>query len=144
MRIRIHKRAIEDVALLVEWRFWEPFWLTSTFAPVDRTKLAHAYSERWFDKKTSPWSFILGEVEFRKNALSAWEIQFCNGRHRTNLLIKHQHIIPVCVIGEIPEDANIQSGIFKKLNEGDIEDIIDFPIYSQSELNMARDNLLSK
>lgn len=134
MQIRIHKRVVEDVALLVEWRYLEPLWLRSTFAPVDRNKLINAYSELWFDKKISPWGFTLGEIEFRKNKLWEWEIQFSNGRNRTNLIIKHQNLVPICIIGGVPGDADIRAAIVKPLNEGDIVDVPDLPIYSMSEI----------
>ncbi len=134
MQIRISKRDVEDIAVLVDWRLLEPLWLRSTFAPVDRTKLVNAYSELWFDKKSSPMSFILGEIYFRLNELGKREIKFMNGRNRTNLLIKHQNLIPVCILDGIPDDSDIQAAIVKPLNEGDIVDIPDLPIYSMSEL----------
>jgi hypothetical protein len=134
MQIRISKRVVDDIAVLVDWRLLEPLWLRSTFAPVDREKLINAYSERWFDKKSSPMSFILGEIYFRLNELGEREIRFMNGRNRTNLLIKHQNLIPVCILDGIPDDSDIQAAIVKPLNEGDIVDIPDFPIYSMSEL----------
>lgn len=141
MQIRIHKRAVEDVAVLVEWRYLEPLWLRSTFAPVDRSKLINAYSELWFDKKSPPWGFTLGEIDFRQNKQGERELQFCNGRNRTNLLIKHQNLIPVCVIGAIPDDADIQAAIVKSLNEGDVVDIPDLPIYPACELIVAGEEL---
>ena len=134
MQIKIHKRSVEDAAVLVEWRYLEPLWLRSTFAPVDRSELVNGYSELWFDKKSSPWSFTLGEIEFHLNKLGEWEVQFCNGRNRTNLLIKHQNLIPICIIGGVPGDADIQAAIVETLNEGDIVDVPDLPIYSMSEI----------
>jgi hypothetical protein len=134
MQIRIHKREAEDMAALVDWKQFEPLWLRSTFAPVDRSKLINAYSELWFDKKSSPWGFTLGEIFFRLNKLGEREIIFSNGRNRTNLLIKHQNLIPVCFEGGIPDDADIQAAIVKPLNEGDVLSIPDLPIYPISEL----------
>ncbi len=138
MQIRIHKRAVEDVAVLVEWRYLEPFLLRSTSIPVDGNKLFNAYSELWFDKKSSPWSFTLGEIYFRQNKLGAREIQFYNGWHRTSLLIKHQSLIPVCIGGAIPDYADIQAAIVKPLNEGDVVDIPDLRIYPMSELRKLK------
>lgn len=134
MQVRIHKNVAEDMAVLVDWKLLEPLWLRSTFAPVDRNKLINAYSERWFDKKRSPWGFTLGEIEFRKNKQGEREILFSNGRNRTNLIIKHQNLVPVCIIGGVPDDANIRTAIVVTLNEGDIVDIPDLPIYSMIEI----------
>ena len=134
MKIKIHKRVAEDRAVLVDWKQLEPLWLRSTFAPVDRSKLINGYLELWFDKKSFPWSFTLGEIEFRKNKLEEWEIQFCNGRNRTNLLIKHQTLVPVCILDEIPSDADIQRAIVKQLDEGEVVDIADLQVYSMSEI----------
>jgi len=134
MQVRIHKRTANDVAMLVDWQYLEPFWLRSTFAPLDRGKLVHAYSERWFDRKLSPWKFTLGEIFFCCNKHGLWEIQFCNGRNRTNLLIKHQNLVPVCILDEIPNDADIKAALVKPLNEGDIVSIPSLPIYSVGEL----------
>ena len=122
------------MAVLVDWKLFELFWLRSTFAPVDRNKLINAYSERWIDKKSIPWSFTLGEIYFRLNKQGEMEIQFSNGRNRTNLLIKHQNLIPVCILDEIPDDADIQRAIVTQLQEGDVVDIPDLPIYSMSEI----------
>jgi hypothetical protein len=134
MQIKIHKREAEDIAVLVDWTLLEPFWLRSTFAPVDRSKLIDAYSELWFDKKSSPWGFTLGEIFFRLNKLKEREIVFINGRNRTNLLIKHQNLIPICIEGEIPDDANILRAIVKQLREGDVMGITDLRILSMSEI----------
>jgi hypothetical protein len=134
MQIRIRKNVAEDMAVLVDWKLLEPIWLGSTFAPVDRNKLINVYSELWFDKKSSPWSFTLGEIEFRKNKLGEREIQFSNGRNRTNLIIKHQNLVPICIIGGVPDDADIRAAIVETLDEGDIVDVPDLPIYSMSEI----------
>ena len=134
MQIRIRKRDAEDMAVLVDWKLLEPLWLRSTFAPVDRNKLINAYSELWFDKKSSPWGFTLGEIFFRLNKLREWEILFINGRNRTNLLIKYQSLIPICLEGGIPDDADIQRAIIKQLKDGDVVDITDLPIYPMSEI----------
>jgi len=134
MQVRIRKRAIEDKAVLVEWKYLEPLWLRSAFAPVDRNKLINAYSEQWFDRKCSPWRFTLGEIEFREGGQGKREILFCNGRNRTNLLIKHQDLIPVCVLGEMLNDEDIQRAVVKQLNEGDVVEIVDLPIYSMAEI----------
>ena len=75
MQVRIRKSLDEDMTVLVDWRILEPFWLRSTFAPVDRDKLINAYSELWFDKKSFPWSFKVGEIFFRLNEKGEREIQ---------------------------------------------------------------------
>lgn len=134
MKIRIHKRDDDDTAVLVDWNLLEPLWLRSTFAPVDRSKLINGYSELWFDKKSSPWSFTLGEIFFRQNKQGKREIIFINGRNRTNLLIKHQNLIPICLEGEMPDDVEILASIVKPLKEGDVVDIVDLPIYTMSEI----------
>lgn len=128
MQIRIHKRAEEDMAVLVDWRILEPLWLRSTFAPVDRDGLVPEYSERWFDKSSLPWKFTLGEIGFKKNESDLWEIQFINGRNRTNLLIKFQRVIPICIEDGMPDDSDIRAALIKPLNEGDIVNIPDLPI----------------
>ena len=107
-------------------------------SPVNRSKLVNGYSELWFDKKSSPWGFTLGEIFFRLNKLGEREIQFSNGRNRTNLLIKHQGLIPVCILDGMPDDASIQRAIIRQLTEGDVVDIIDLPIYSMSEIRKLR------
>lgn len=134
MKVKIHKRVADDQAMLVDWRLLEPFWLRSTCAPVDRSKLVDAYHGRWIDKSCSPWCFTLGEIGFSKNEQGEIEIQFSNGRNRTNLLIKHQILIPVCILDDIPNDADIQAALIKPLKEGDIVDIPDLPIKSIQEL----------
>lgn len=134
MKIRIHKRVAEDQAILVDWRHLEPFWLRSTFAPVDRNKLVDAYYEKWIDKTCSPWSFTLGEISFEKNKQGKRVISFTNGRNRTNLIIKYQILVPICIIGEISSDADIQAALVKPLEEGDFVDIPDLPIKTIDEL----------
>lgn len=134
MQIRIHKRVVEDMAVLVDWVQLEPLLLRSTFAPVDRKKIINAYSELWFDRGSSPWSFTLGEIYFHLNGMGEQEIRFTNGRNRTNLLIKHQSLIPICFEGGIPNNTEIRAAIIKPLIEGDIVDIIDLPIYPMSEI----------
>jgi len=144
MQIRIHKSVAEDMAVLVDWKLLEPLWLRSTFAPVDRSKLINAYSELWFDKKSSPWGFTLGEIFFRLNKLGEREILFINGRNRTNLLIKHQNLIPICLEGVIPDDADIQRAIVKPLKEGDVVDITDLPIHPMSEIRRLQATLMGQ
>jgi len=57
-----------------------------------------------------------------------------NGRNRTNLLIKYQNLIPICLEGGIPDDVDILAAIVKTMNEGDVVDIPDLPIYPMSEI----------
>ena len=131
MQIRIHKRVPEDMAVMVDWQQLEPLWLRANFAPLDKSKLTDAYLERWFNRNTSPWSFILGEIRFQENKHGQWEIYFSNGRHRTNLLFKYQKLIPICIGDEVPEDNAIQTALVRPLNEGDIIlDMPDLPICS--------------
>jgi len=134
IQIQVHKRVPSDRAMLVDWCHFEPYWLRSKSAPVDREKLIHAYSARWIGQQSTPWKFTLGEIYFRRNDGGEWEIQFVNGRNRTNLLIKFQNLIPVCILDEIPDDAAIRKGLIKTLNEGDIVSIPDLPIYPPGEL----------
>jgi hypothetical protein len=134
MKIRVHKRVAEDQAILVDWRHLEPIWLRSTFAPIDRNKLVDAYYEGWIDKTCSPLSFTLGEISFENNKQGNRVISFTNGRNRTNLIIKHQNLVPVCIIGDIPSDADIQAALVKPLEEGDFVDIPDLPIKTIGEL----------
>ena len=133
MQIQIHKRVPSNMVMLVDWRHFEPYWLRSKFAPVDREKLIHAYSAQWINQQSTPWEFTLGEIHFR-NKEGKWEIQFSNGRNRTNLLIKFQNLIPICILDEIPDDAAIRKGLIKTLNEGDIVSIPDLPIYPPGAL----------
>jgi len=66
--------------------------------------------------------------------MEEWEIWFNNGRNRTNLLIKHQNLIPVCILDGMPDDADIQRAIVRQLKEGDVVDIADLPIYPMSKI----------
>jgi hypothetical protein len=134
MQIQVHKSVSSDMAMLVDWRHFESYWLRSKFAPLDREKLIHAYSAQWINQQNNPWKFTLGEIYFRLDKEGKWEIQFVNGRNRTNLLIKFQNLIPVCISGEIPDDAAIRAGLIRVLNEGDIVNIPYLPIYPPGAL----------
>jgi hypothetical protein len=134
MQIRIHKSLAEDKAMLVDWRHLEPLWPISTFAPIDRNKLIDVYLDQWIDRTSTPWSFTLGEISFEKNKQGQREISFSNGRHRTNLIIKHQNLIPICIIGGIPNDADTQIAFVKLLKEGDVVNIPDLPIKTIDEI----------
>lgn len=128
MKVKVYKCIETDKAMLVDWRYLEPLWLRSKCAQIDKGKLIDAYCERWIDISSQPWGFILGEVCINRDANGQLRLDFSNGRHRTNLMAKHQSRIPVCILGDIPDDAEIKNAFVMSLEAGDVVDIPDLPI----------------
>jgi len=127
MEVRIHKRADEDVAALVNWSHIEPYWLKSNFALLNRDMLVDTYSALWFDRTKS--IFQVGEIFLQQKDSGDDVIMFCNGRHRTNLIIKHQqNLVPIAFQGGVPNHSAIQNAIVRELAEGEVVSIPDLPI----------------
>jgi len=132
MKVRIIKRVEDDVAALVNWHYLELHWIKTVSTPLDRTVLVDAYSEQWIRKKDNIFQFKIGEICL--DPPERGEMWFSNGRHRTNLIVKHQPHVPIAFMGGIPDHPVIQASIIRKLDERDIVEIPDLPIYSIQKL----------
>lgn len=135
MRVIIHKRIEDDLAVLVDWRRLEPYWQRDCTPQPNRSELIDKYSQHWINRWNGLNYFTIPEIGWNDKYKS---VAFSNGRNRTALITKFQYMIPVAICDKDLSHEEISAAIISNLNEGDYVDIPDLEFLTENDWKKIR------